>query len=375
MTALRRLPLDLIAVGLLALYPLIPGLSESADRLVKATLGAELTTLFIMAVLALGLNVVVGYTGLLHLGIAAFFGIGAYTVGVLLVPVYPFKLGSALPAGSGVLAAVLAAAAGAALVSVVTAAPILRLRGDYLALVTLGFGEVARFALRNLEEITNGTKGLNPIPQPDVPGLAGDWSRDYRYFYYLTLGVLFLTLLVLRNLERSRLGRAWVALREDELAAGCMGLNTARLKLLAFAVGGGLAGLAGGLYALRLGSTADPDTYSFQRSITVLCCLILGGLGNRAGVLLGVFLVLGFDNVVAPAADRYIQEADLNPTASPFLAFSSYRLILFGLALILVMRFRPEGLLPSNRVREELHEGEAEAADPDAEPLPAGKGA
>ncbi len=366
MTALRRLPLDLIAVGLLALYPLIPGLAEAADKLCKCTLGAELTTLFIMAVLALGLNVVVGYTGLLHLGIAAFFGIGAYTVGILLVPVYPFKLGSALPAGSGVLVAVLAAAAGAALVSVVTAAPLLRLRGDYLALVTLGFGEVARFALRNLEEITNGTKGLNPIPQPDVPGLQGDWSRDYQYFFYLTLGVLFLTLVLLRNLERSRLGRAWVALREDELAAGCMGLNTAKLKLMAFALGGGLAGLAGGLFALRLGSTADPDTYSFQRSITVLCCLILGGLGNRAGVLLGVFLVLGFDNILAPAVDRTIQEQNLNPGGSPFLAFSSYRLILFGLALILVMRFRPEGLLPSNRVRAELHEGEE---------TPAGKGA
>lgn len=371
MTALRRPPLDLIAVGLLALYPLIPGLSDAADKITKATLGAELTTLFIMAVLALGLNVVVGYTGLLHLGIAAFFGIGAYTVGILLVPVYPFQLGANVPAGLGVLIALIAATLAAAFVSVVTAAPLLRLRGDYLALVTLGFGEVVRFALRNLEEITNGTKGLNPIPQPDLPGLQGDWSQDYRYFYYLTLGVLFFTLVLLRNLERSRLGRAWVALREDELAAGCMGLNTARLKLMAFALGGGLAGLAGGLYALRLGSTADPDTYSFQKSITVLCCLILGGLGNRAGVLLGVFLVLGFDNVLAPALDRYIQEENLNPNGSPFLAFSSYRLLVFGLALILVMRFRPEGLLPSNRVRAELHEGEAEPG----QPVPGEKGA
>ncbi|MBP3957604.1 branched-chain amino acid ABC transporter permease [Gemmata sp. G18] len=366
MTRLRQIPLDLVAIALFALYPLIPGLGAQADALFKATVGAEFTTLFIIAVLALGLHVVVGYAGQLHLGVAAFFGLGAYVVGILLVPAYPFKLGSQLPAGTGVLVAVVVAFAVAALVSVVTSAPILRLRGDYLALVTLGFGEVARFALRNLEEITNGTKGLNPIPQPDVPGLKGDWSADYRYYYYLCLLALGLVLLLLRNVERSRLGRAWVALREDELAAVCMGLNTARLKLAAFALGAGIAGLAGALYALRLGNTADPDTYSFQRSITVLCCLILGGLGNRAGVLLGVVLVYGFDGIFAPAADRYIQQFKLNPSGSPFLTFSSYRLMVFGFALILIMRFRPEGLLPSSRVKAELH-----ACDPPAPAAPA----
>ncbi|MGL6097838.1 MAG: branched-chain amino acid ABC transporter permease [Fimbriiglobus sp.] len=356
---MRRLPWDLVAVGFFAAFPLIPGLDTWADGLAKATIGAELSTLFIVCVLALGLNVVVGYAGLLHLGIAAFFGLGAYITGILLVPMYPFQLGSALPYGSGVVLTVLVAALAAAAVSVLLNAPTLRLRGDYLALVTLGFGEVARFALRNLEEITNGTKGLNPIPQPNVPGLGGDWSADYRYFYYVALGVLFLVLLGLRNVERSRLGRAWVALREDELAATCMGLNTARLKLAAFALGAGLAGLAGSLYALRLGNTADPDTYSFQRSITVLCCLILGGLGSRPGAILGVMLIYGFDGILAPAFDRYIQEENLNPDGNPFKTFSSYRLMIFGLALILVMRFRPEGLWPSRRVRAELHPDDA----------------
>jgi branched-chain amino acid transport system permease protein len=350
-----RISLDLVVVVLFALFPLIPGLATQADALFNSTVGAELATMFIVAILALGLHVIVGYTGQLHLGIAAFFGLGAYIVGILLVPAYPFKLGTQLPAGTGVLIAVVVAFAVAALVSIATSAPILRLRGDYLALVTLGFGEVARFALRNLEEITNGTKGLNPIPQPDVPGLKGDWSADYRYYYYLALLILGLTLLLLRNIERSRLGRAWVALREDELATTCMGLNTARLKLAAFALGAGLAGLAGALYALRLGNTADPDTYAFQRSITVLCCLILGGLGNRAGVVLGVVLVYGFDGILAPAADRYIQQFKLNPSGSPFLTFSSYRLMVFGLALILVMRFRPEGLFPAKRVKAEFH--------------------
>lgn len=369
---MRRLPLlDIIVVVVFALFPLVPGLADIIDKVFKTTVGAELTTMFIVVVLALGLHVIVGYTGQLQLGIAAFFGLGAYVVGILLVPAYPFKLGSQLPWGTGVLIAVVLAFAVAALVSTVMSAPILRLRGDYLALVTLGFGEVARFALRNLEEITNGTKGLNPIPQPDVPGLRGDWSADYRYYYYLALMVMGLTLLLLWNIERSRLGRAWVALREDELAATCMGLNTARLKLAAFALGAGLAGLAGGLYALRLGNTADPDTYAFQRSITILCCLILGGLGSRAGVVLGVVLIYGFDGIIAPAADRYIQQFKLNPEGKPFLTFSSYRLMIFGLALILVMRFRPEGLLPSRRVKAELHkDDEPPAAKPAASGTP-----
>jgi branched-chain amino acid transport system permease protein len=357
MSRLPRVSFDFVVVVLFALFPLVPGLTDLADSLFKSSVGAELATLFIVTVLALGLHVIVGLTGQLHLGIAAFFGLGAYVVGVLLVPAYPFKLGGQLPAGTGVLVAVVVAFGAAAVMSVAMSAPILRLRGDYLALVTLGFGEVARFALRNLEEITNGTKGLNPIPQPDVPGFKGDWAADYRYYYYLTLLVLGVTLLLLRNLERSRLGRAWVALREDELATTCMGLNTARLKLAAFALGAGLAGLAGALYALRLGNTADPDTYSFQRSITVLCCLILGGLGNRSAVVLGVVLVYGFDGILAPAADRYIQQFKLNPSGSPFLTFSSYRLMVFGLALILVMRFRPEGLFPAKRVKAELDLG------------------
>jgi branched-chain amino acid transport system permease protein len=348
MTAVKRLPWDLIAVGLLALFPLVPGLADAVDDRLKVSFGSELTTLFIMAVLALGLNVVVGYTGLLQLGIAAFFAIGAYTAGVLTVTSYPFQV--------HFVPAMLAAALAAAAAGVLLGAPTLRLRGDYLALVTLGFGEVLRFALRNLEEITNGTKGLNPIPPPTIPGVSGDWSADYRYFYFLCLGVLFLVLVVLRNLERSRLGRAWVDVREDELAAACMGLNVGRLKLAAFALGAGLAGLAGSLYAMKLGGTADPDAYGFNRSIICLCCLILGGLGNRTGVLLGVFLVLGFDNILAPVADKMLQ-ASRPPGAevTDYLTFSFWRLSVFGLALILVMRFRPEGLLPSDRVKMELH--------------------
>ncbi len=339
---LRKLPWDLIAVGLLAMLPLIPGLVTGIDRALKVPIGSELTTLFIMAILALGLNVVVGYTGLLHLGIGAFFGIGAYTTGILMVPSYPFQVSFPV--------AIVAATLTAAAAGVLLASPTLRLRGDYLALVTLGFGEVVKFAIKNLYEITNGTKGLNPIPPPKLPGLDADWSADYRYYYFLSLFVLFVVLIVLRNIENSRMGRAWVALREDELAATCMGLDTTKLKLAAFALGAGLAGLAGCLYVVKLGNTADPEAYGFNRSIIALCCLILGGLGNRTGVLLGVFLVLGFDNILAPVADKYMQS--LRPTGAEvkdYTTFSFWRLMVFGLALILAMRFRPAGLLPAKR--------------------------
>jgi branched-chain amino acid transport system permease protein len=228
---------------------------------------------------------------------------------------------------------------------------------------------VVKFTLRNLDAVTAGTRGLNPVPPPHVPGVTLDWSLDYRPFYYLTLGFLALTYLFLAGLERSRLGRAWVAIREDELAATCMGLNAARLKLAAFVLAAGLAGLAGCLYAARMTSTVSPDAYDFNRSIFLLCCLILGGLGSRNGVLLGVVLLVGFDNILAPILDDAVQRwvggavarqtvnlwlFDLNLPASMF-TFSGWRLFLFGMVLILVMRFRPEGLFPSDRVREELH--------------------
>ncbi len=350
---------ETVALLLLAIYPWIPGLNAGLFEITGQPLGDHLTILFIMAILALGLNVVVGYTGLLHLGIAAFFGIGAYLTGILTIEGYPFQ--------TGFLVAATVATVGAGVMGVILGAPTLRLRGDYLALVTLGFGEVVRFALRNLEEITAGTKALGPVPPPKMPewlatavgwvGFEADWALDYRLFYLMTLAILVGVYLTLRNLESSRLGRAWVAIREDELAATCMGINAARVKLSAFAMGAALAGLAGCLYATKLASTAQPDAYDFNRSIIMLCCIILGGLGSLRGTLLGVLILVGFDNVLAPVLDKWIQEANLNPDGrNRFLVFSNWRLFIFGIALILFMRFRPEGLLPSQRVKAEVHE-------------------
>jgi branched-chain amino acid transport system permease protein len=171
--------------------------------------------------------------------------------------------------------------------------------------------------------------------------------------------MLAVVVALLRNLEQSRLGRAWVAIREDELAATCMGINAPRVKLAAFAVGAAVAGMAGSLFAARLTSTADPEAYNFNISIMFLCAIILGGLGSIRGTLLGVFLLFGFDKVLSPMIDSWIQQANINPSGNAWLTFSNWRLMVFGLALIVMMRFRPEGLWPSERLRQELHEAHA----------------
>jgi len=338
---------DIVALVVLAVAPLVlPPLGGA--------LGGQVTTLFIYCILALGLNVMVGYTGLVHLGIAAFFGIGAYLFAILTVPMYPFQM--------RFLTAAVVSALATAGVGLALGAPTLRLRGDYLAIVTLGFGEVVKVTLRNLEQITGGMKGLNPVPPPGAGltiggtdlGLA--FAIDPRWFYYLALLALAGVVLAMRRLENSRLGRAWVAVREDELAAEAMGVSATRVKLSAFAMSSAVAGLAGCLYAASLSTTADPNAYDFNRSIMVLCAVILGGLGSIPGTLLGVALLVGFDTVLAPWADSAIQQWNINSSGSSLLTFSGWRLAIFGVALILVMRYRPEGLVPSRRLAAELHE-------------------
>jgi len=349
-----RLSWEAAILGAFLLYPLFPYFEQLIFSGTHRSLGDQLPVVFIFVILAYGLNVVVGYTGLLHMGIAAFFGIGAYVAGILTSPVFAFgqSFWVALPVGVII----------AALFGVLLGIPTLRLRGDYLALVTLGFGEVTKFTLLNLEGVTAGSKGLSPLPPPALLGVDVNlWTDSYVPFYYLTLGLLIVVTLLLRNLERSRLGRAWIALREDELAANCMGLNPGKLKLAAFALGAGLAGLAGVLYATRLTSTANPNAYDFNRSIFMICCLILGGLGNRVGVLLGVILLVGFDTILTPIADTFIQQKFPNAGGKLYLSFTGWRLAIFGLALILMMRFRPEGMVPSSRVKHELHPDEATA--------------
>lgn len=355
-SALHYWPTMLLA-AFLAL-PFLPGTQA-------ALYAQDFIPLFIYALLALALNVIIGYTGLLHLGIAAFFGIGAYTTGILTVSQFPFQQSFLVAAAASVVAA--------AAIGIVATAPTLRLSGDYLALVTMAFGLIAVYVIRNLENITNGTKGLGLIAPTLLPGmkdpnLAGfrvhpawgkEWS-SYPYFYFLCLGTLAVAYEFLRFVERSRWGRCWVALREDELAASCMGLNPAKLKLSAIGLAAGLAGLAGALYGVSQTTTANPSTYDFNRSMLTICCIILGGMGNRPGVILGVFLLIGFDQVLTPIVDQWVQRAEVQAhfperlRGKEYMKISAWRLGIFGAVLILMMRCRPAGLLPESRRKHEL---------------------
>jgi branched-chain amino acid transport system permease protein len=331
-----------VALATLVVLLLLP-------MLASPSFGGEIKNILVFCILALGLNVVVGYTGLLQLGIAAFFGIGAYITGILTVTQFPFQW--------NFWCAMVAATLGAGIAGVLLAAPTLRLRGDYLAIVTLGFGEVIKFTIKNLENITNGSKALNPIPAPNS---WFDWNGNYKGYYYLTLIILILVVLLLRRLEDSPIGRSWFAIREDELAASCMGLNAAKVKLSAFALGAAIAGLAGSLFAASINQTGGPDSYTFNRSITVLCFLIIGGMGNLRGAIAGTFVLMGYDNIASPYLDKLGQATGLGGPISHWLGrqrelqFSDFKLVVFGLALILMMRFRPEGIFPSRRAEQEI---------------------
>lgn len=279
-----------------------------------------LTTAGLFAILALGLNLIVGFVGLLHLGYAAFFAIGAYSYALLnLKAGVPFWIG--LP-----LAFVCAAVAGGLL-----GFPAVRVRGDYLAIVTLGFGEIVRIVVTNLEPWTGGPNGLLGIQHPMIGSFNfGVQSAPY---YWLVFVLVECTAWVCVRLRRSRIGLAWVAIREDELAARCLGIHTARLKLLALGLGGGIAGLAGCVFAAKQG-TVTPDSFDFILSVMVLSMVILGGLGSVRGAILGAVVLS-----VAPEALR---------------SFTTYRMLLFGALMIVLMRLRPQGLLGLAQIRREL---------------------
>jgi branched-chain amino acid transport system permease protein len=312
------------------------------------TVGSQVTNLFIFAILAIGLNVIIGSAGMFHLGIAALFGIGAYTTGILTVPSNPF--------GCGFWRALALSSLAAALAGTVLAAPLLRLRGDYFALVTLAFGEVVRFSLRNLEEITGGTRALNPIPPPALPlwlanllrhiGVGSGFAVEYRLYYWLDLAILLAVAVLVWRIDVSWLGHRWRAVRDDELAAASLGINVARTKLSALALGSALAGVAGSLYAFKITSTASPDAYDFSRSAILLCAILVGGLGSVRGAIAGTFIVLGFDNLLTPWLDHLVQRWQANGADNRLLVFSNWRMLVFGTLLIALMRLRPGGIFP-----------------------------
>jgi branched-chain amino acid transport system permease protein len=301
-----------------------------------------------IALVALGLNVVTGYTGLLHLGVAGFMAIGAFAFAILTNDDYPFQVGF-WPALAG--AAVIGGIAGAGL-----SLPILRLRGDYLALVTLGFGEIVQDALKNHDAITKGTQGINPLPGAALPfadTLApahpqwAAWMGGPVAVYYLYLALVALAALACAHLRRGRVGRAWVAIREDELAARAMGVDVARAKLTALVFGSGLCAAGGALWAARFGSSLDPGSYDFALSMAVLAVVIVGGIGSIPGVLVGAVVMAGFNQVVLPWLSEWVQRHRQAGAGNVLTAPDNWKYLIFGLALVLMMRFRPQGIWPA----------------------------
>jgi branched-chain amino acid transport system permease protein len=302
--------------------------------------------------LALGLNIVVGFAGLLDLGYIAFYAVGAYTYALLASPQFglhlPFWV--ILPIGAAV----------AAFVGVLLGAPTLKLRGDYLAIVTLGFGEIVRIFLNNLSRpvnITNGPQGitridpftLGPLNFSTSESLLGLPVSGPIKYYYLLLAVLVLILVVNVRLQNSRIGRAWEAVREDETAARAMGINTTHMKLLAFAMGASFGGVAGGMFSAIQGFIS-PESFVLVESIMVVSMVVLGGMGNIWGVVLGA-LLLSFVPEILRWTVQPLQEALFGRM---LVEPEVIRMLIFGLALVLIMLYRPAGLLPSAVRQREL---------------------
>jgi branched-chain amino acid transport system permease protein len=337
----RWLRADVVFFAIAVLIPLIDAVLPGAWQI-----GREMRPIFLFAILGLGLNIVTGFAGLLNLGVAAFMAIGVYSYAILSAEIYPFRLGFWVAIA---LTPLIGALAG-----LVLGAPTLRLRGDYLAIVTLGFGEIVQDLLRNVETVTRGTQGINPLAYPSFFGYTFV-PEVYQPWYYLFLAILALVVVLSRNIEGSRLGRAFVSLREDELAATCMGINNVKVKLMAFAIGAGLASLMGGLFAAYLNSSGEPGNYDFTVSILAVCIVIVGGIGSISGVLIGALVMVGLDSLVLVKLAQWLESRGLSSSANVISTPNNWKFMIFGLALVLMMRFRPEGLLPSSRVKAELH--------------------
>ncbi len=310
----------------------------------------DFAALYIM--LALGLNIVVGFAGLLDLGYIAFYAVGAYLYALLASPHFGlhWPAWAILPLGALV----------AGFFGVLLGTPTLRLRGDYLAIVTLGFGEIIRIFLNNLNSpvnITNGPQGINRIDAISVAGHPLDRSVEvfghslpgvYLYYYLFVILALAVVFIGIR-LQDSRIGRAWVAIREDEIAAKACGINTRNVKLLAFAMGASFGGVAGGLFS-GFQEFVSPESFSLMESVMVLCMVVLGGMGHIPGVVLGGLLLTvlpeAFRQTAGPVQTLLFGKVLLDP--------ESLRMLLFGLALIVVMLYRPAGLWPDPRHRREM---------------------
>jgi branched-chain amino acid transport system permease protein len=333
----------------------------------------------VYVLLALGLNVVVGMAGLLDLGYAAFFAIGAYTYAFIAsdhLAVTPLQTTLHVPFWIVLIIALFIAAS----FGLILGAPTLRLRGDYLAIVTLGFGEIVPRVFRNTATWTSGVNGISALDTPMLPfWLQGPWSGDSfgvvqnlkidepLSYYVIMVVLLTICVVLVRNLQHSRLGRAWMAIREDEVAAAAMGVNTVNTKLMAFAIGAAFSGFAGTFYGAKL-SLVSPENFGFSVSITVLVMVVLGGMGNIPGVMLGSLLVYYVIFVLLQQLPEHatnlanaIGLSELTRQSGDFPGIAEFvsrlKFLVFGLILVVVMLVRPQGLVPSRERQQELTKG------------------
>jgi branched-chain amino acid transport system permease protein len=308
----RQLPMIALIVLMALLLPL-----ASSNYLIEV-----LTSAFLYAILASALNITVGLTGVLVLGFIGFYAIGAYTTGILTAKFALCNFWVALPLSG--LAAMLC--------GVLLGIPTLRLKGDYLAIVTLGFGEIVRIFLNNLDRLTGGPNGILGIKRPGLWFCRIDSAAGY---YYFTFAFLAVTVFIVSRIVNSRYGRAWVAVRENEMAAGALGIDVFRKHLLSFSLSAFFAGIAGSLFAAKQGFIS-PDSFTFYESVLVLCMVVLGGLGNVAGAVLGACLL-----IVVP---EFLRE------------FALYRMLIFGGVMVALMIFRPHGILGSRTIALEMED-------------------
>lgn len=306
-----------VVLALAAAFPFVMGALE-ANYLVRV---GGVIGLFML--LGLGLNFTLGYAGLFDLGFIAFYAIGAYTTAI--------AMRAGAPGAAALVLAILVSLAVRALLGLT----ILRLRGDYLAVVTMGFGEIARLTINNMDALTNGPKGMQLAPWRPLAFLSADPNVQY---YLLILAAVAAGALASRRLEDSRVGRAWVAIREDEIAARLSGIPVREYKLLAFTLSAAFAGLAGGLFA-QWEQFVTPESFVFWESILVVSIVVLGGMGSIPGVLVGALVLVGF-----PPLMQWKLSAD----------WINYRYFFFGVILVAVTLFRPQGILPSSRREAEL---------------------
>ncbi len=274
-------------------------------------------TALIYVVVGLGLNIVVGLAGLLDLGYVAFYAVGAYSYALLNVH-YGITFWMALPIGAAL----------AFLFGILLGFPVLRLRGDYLAIVTLGFGEIIRLVLENWNEFSFGPSGIANIPKPSLLGLDLNLQQSTTFIYFLMIALALMTIFVVRRLQDSRIGRAWIALREDEVACQAMGIDKTRTKLSAFALGATWAGMGGVVFAAKT-TFINPTSFTIWESIIILCVVVLGGMGSILGVIVGAMIL-----ILLP---EYLR------------AFSEYRMLIFGVILVMMMVFRPGGIISDIR--------------------------